>query len=50
MLKLRFTSNEPKTNAKSNRKNKNFLKTVSVQENIEISEHYLDESLDKNRI
>ena len=46
-----MTSNDlitTQTNTKSNRKNKNVLKAVSVQENIEINEHYLDEFLDNN--
>ena len=34
----------------SNKKNKNILKAGSVQENIEINDHYLDEILDKNDI
>ena len=34
----------------SNKKNKNILKAGSVQENIEINEHYLDEILDNNDI
>ena len=34
----------------SNKKNKNILKAGSVQENIEINEHYLDETLDNNDI
>ena len=46
----RLTSNDLKTNAKSNRKNKRVLKAGSVQENIEINEHYLDEILDNNNI
>ena len=38
------------TQTKSNKKNKNILKAASVQGNIEINEHYLDEILDKNNI
>ena len=38
------------TQTKSNKKNKNILKAGSVQENIEINEHYLDEILDDNNI
>ena len=46
-----MTSNNLKTTqTKSNKKNKNILKTGSVQEYIEINEHYLDEILDKNDI
>ena len=45
------TSNDLKTTqTKSNKKNKNILKAGSVQENIEINEHYLDEILNKNDI
>ena len=36
------------TQTKSNKKNKNVLKAGSVQQNIEINEHYLDEILHKN--
>ena len=46
----RLTSNDLKTNTKSNKKNKHVLKAGSVQENIEINEHYLDEFLDNNNI
>ena len=46
-----MTSNDLKTTqTKSNEKNKNVLKAGSVQENIEINEHYLDEILDNNDI
>ena len=46
-----MTSNDIKTfQTKSNKKNKNILKAGSVQENIEINEHYLDEILDNNDI
>ena len=46
-----MTSNDLKTNqTKPNKKNQNFLKAGSVQENIEINEHYLDEILDNNNI
>ena len=38
------------TQSKSNKKTKNILKAGSVQENIEINEHYLDEILDNNDI
>ena len=34
----------------SNKKNKYVLKAGSIQENIEINEHYLDEILDNNNI
>ena len=44
----RLTSNDLKTNAKSNKKNKHVLKTGSVKESIEINEHFLDENLHKN--
>ena len=47
--RLRLTSNDLKTNPKSN-KSKHVLKAGSVQENIEINEHYLDEILDNNKI
>ena len=44
-----MTSNDFKSiQTKSNKKNKNILKAGSVQENIEINEHYLDEILQKN--
>ena len=44
-----MTSNDIKTTqTKSNKKNKNFLKAGSVQQNIEINEHYLDEILHNN--
>ena len=46
----RLTSNDLQTNTKSNEKNKHVLKAGSVQENIEINKHYLDESLDNNNI
>ena len=46
----RLTSNDLKTNTKSNKKSKHVLKAGSVQENIEINEHYLDEILDNNNI
>ena len=43
------TSNDLKTTqTKSNKKNKNVLKAGSVQQNIEINEHYLDEILKNN--
>ena len=46
-----MSSNDLKTTqTKSNRKNKNILKAGSVQENIEINEHYLEEILDNNNI
>ena len=41
--RLQMTSNNLKTTqTKSNKKNKNDLKCGSIQENIEINEHYLD--------
>ena len=44
-----MTSNDIKTTqTKSNKKNKNVLKTRSIQEDIEINEHYLDEILRNN--
>ena len=46
----RLTSNDFKTNTKSNKKNKQVLKAGSVQENNEINEHYLDKILDINNI
>ena len=46
----RLTSNDFKTNTKSNKKNKHVLKAGSVQEIIEINEHYLNEILDYNNI
>ena len=46
-----MTANDLKTNqTKPNKKNKSVLKAGSVQENIEINEHYLDEILDNNKI
>ena len=45
-----MTSNDLKTNTKSNKKNKHVLKAGSVQENIEVNEHYLDEVLDNINI
>ena len=38
------------TNTKSNRKNKTFLKTGSIHENIEINDQYLLDVLDNNDI
>ena len=38
----RLSSNDFKANTKSNKKNKHVLEAGSVQENIEINEHYLD--------
>ena len=46
----RLTSNDFKTYTKSNKKNKHVLKAESVQDNIEINEHYLDEILENNNI
>ena len=44
-----MTSNDLKTTqSKSDKKNKNVLKAGSVQQNIEMNEHYLDEILQKN--
>ena len=46
-----MTSNDLKSSqTKSNRKNRNVLKAASVQQNIEINEHCLDEILDNNNI
>ena len=45
-----LTSNDFKTNTKSNKKNKHVLKAGFVQENIEINEHYLDKIFDNNNI
>ena len=46
-----MTSNDLKTSpTKSNKKNKNVLKAASVQQNIEINEHYLDEHYYNNNI
>ena len=43
-----MTSNDLKiTQTKSNKRNTNVLKAGSVQQNIEINEHYLDEILQK---
>ena len=43
------TSNDLKTSqTKSNKKTKNVLKAGSVQQNIEINEHYLEEILQNN--
>ena len=47
--RLQMTSNDLKTTqttTKSNKKIKNFLQAGSMQENIEINEHYLNEFLD----
>ena len=45
--RAQMISNDIKSiQTKSNKKNKNDLKAGSVQENIEINEHYLDEILD----
>ena len=38
------------TQTKSNKKNKKVLKAGSMQENVEINDHSLDENLDKNVI
>ena len=47
----RMSSIDLKTSqTKSNKKNKNVLKTGSVQQNIEINEHNLDEILNNNII
>ena len=44
-----MTSNDLKTSqTKCNKKNKNALKAGSVQQNIEINEHYLDKNLKNN--
>ena len=46
-----MTSNGLKTtksNTKSKKKNKNILKVGSIQEYIEINDHYFDEVLDNN--
>ena len=49
--RTQMTSNDLKSSqTKSNRKNKKVLKAGSVQQNIEINEHYSDEILDKNNI
>ena len=46
--RLQLTSNDLKTTqTKYKRKNKNVLKAGSVEQNIEINEHYLDEILHK---
>ena len=39
---------KPETNTKSDKKNKNILRTGSMQENIEFNDQYLDEILDEN--
>ena len=46
----RLSSNNFKTNTKSNKENKHLLKAGSVQEDFEINELYLDKILDKNNI
>ena len=47
--RLQMTSNDLKTTqTKSNKKKKNILKAGSVQQNIEINEHYLVEILHNN--
>ena len=49
--RLQMTSNDLKTaQSKSNKKNNYVLKAGSVQQNIEIKYHYLDEILDNNDI
>ena len=49
--KPQMTSYDLRTSqTESNKKNKNVLKAGSVQQNIEINEHYLDESFDNNDI
>ena len=45
-----LSSNDFKTNTKSNKKNKHVLKAGSVPETIEINEHYLDKILDDNNM
>ena len=48
-----MTSNDPKTTqtiTKSNEKNKKILKAGSIQEKIELNDHYFDEILDSNDI
>ena len=46
-----MTSNDLKsTQTKSNKKNKNVLKAGSVQQNNEINDQYLDETIDNNNI
>ena len=44
------TSNDLKTNTKSNKRNKNILKAGSIHENIELKNQYFDEFLDNNDI
>ena len=47
--RLQMTSNDLKTTqTKSNKKDKNDLKCGSIQEDIEINQHYLDEILKNN--
>ena len=49
--RLQMTSNDLKTTqSKPKEKNKYVLKAGSVQQNIEINDHYLDEILDNNNI
>ena len=49
--RTQMTSNDLKSiQTKSKMKNKNVLKTGTVQENIEVNEHFLDEILDNNDI
>ena len=50
VIKPQLTSNEHKTNAKSNKKKLNILKIGSIHENIEINDQKLDENLDNNDI
>ena len=53
LITPQMTSNDLKitqTNTKSNGRNKNVLKAGSMQENIEINDQYLDETLNDNDI
>ena len=51
LKRLQMTSNDLKTTSNDNKKKiktKNKLKAGSIQENIEINEHYLDKILKNN--
>ena len=48
LKRSQMTSNDPETNSKEQVKKKNKLKGGSIQENVEINEHYLDKILKNN--
>ena len=47
---LKVTSNHLRTNTKPNKKNESILEAGSMQENMEVNKHSLDEILDNNNI